>query len=68
VTIRKRVVHDESMRPVAVIVDYDDWLEIERLLDQRERTEAVDLSRHAGSVNLSEEPLAYQKRVRAEWD
>lgn len=31
--VRKRIVTDESQRPVAVQIDYADWLKIERQLD-----------------------------------
>lgn len=30
--IRKKIVTDENARPVAVQIDYEDWLEIERAL------------------------------------
>ncbi len=31
-SIRKKIVTDEDLRPVAAQIDYEDWLEIERLL------------------------------------
>ena len=31
--IHKKIVTDEDHRPVAVQIDYDDWLRIERALD-----------------------------------
>ncbi|WP_157621312.1 hypothetical protein [Salisaeta longa] len=31
--VRKRIVMDEAQRPVAVQIDYGDWMEIERQLD-----------------------------------
>ncbi len=41
--IRKKIVTDEDARPVAVQIDYEDWLEIERLTEKtsRGRTEGV---------------------------
>jgi hypothetical protein len=67
-TIRKKVIIDESSRPIAVQIDYQDWLEIEQSLNlPSQRTPAMALARHAGSIALGEEPLAYQKRVRGEW-
>lgn len=65
--IRKKFVTDEEHRPVAVLVDYDDWLEIERLLDLRDEEPLVDLRRFSGTIKLSEDPLAFQRRIRAEW-
>jgi hypothetical protein len=37
-TIHKKILTDEAMRPLAVQIDYQDWLEIERRL-----TKAVQL-------------------------
>ncbi len=34
--IRKKIVTDEDSRPVAIRIDYEDWLEIEHLLKSRE--------------------------------
>ncbi len=65
---RKKIVTDENRRPIAVQIDYDDWLEIERLLGlQREQSEPVDLSRYSGVARLTEDPLNYQLRLRGEW-
>jgi hypothetical protein len=66
-TVRKKIVTDEEHRPVAVLVEYDDWLEIERLLELREDELLVDLSPFVGTLKLSEDPLAYQRRIREEW-
>jgi hypothetical protein len=64
-TIRKNIVVDEEMRPIAVQIDYCDWLEIERLLNlQSNQPRVVDLSRFAGTLTLTEEPLEYQTRMR----
>ncbi len=66
--IHKKFVLDEKQNPIAVQIDYEDWLEIERLLDlQGEERKATDLSRYSGVIQLTEEPLDYQKRVRDEW-
>ncbi len=35
-TIHKKIVMDEKSRPVAVQIDYEDWLEIEQLLETLE--------------------------------
>jgi hypothetical protein len=66
--IRKNVVFDESQRPIAVQIDYADWLEIEQSLHlATEEAKTMDPSRFAGVISLTEEPLAYQSRVRGEW-
>ncbi len=66
--IQKKIVIDTDRNPIAVQIDYEDWLEIERLLDlQGKARKATDLSRYSGVIQLTEEPLDYQKRVRDEW-
>jgi hypothetical protein len=66
--IRKTVITDAAQRRVAVQIDYNDWLRIERSLNlQDEETEIADLSRYDGVICLTEEPLAYQARIRNEW-
>ncbi len=66
--IRKKIVTDEESRPVAVQIDYADWLEIEELLRRYgEQPRTPDLSRYAGSIQLTEDPLAYQSRMRGDW-
>lgn len=66
--IRKKIVTDEDSRPVAVQIDYEDWLEIERLLDLcGGEAETTDLSRYSGIIKLAEDPLEYQERIRGEW-
>jgi len=66
--IKKKLVTDENMRPVAVQIEYADWLEIQRLLGiQTGEPKTTTLSRHSGTVTLTEDPLDYQERVRREW-
>jgi hypothetical protein len=66
--IRKKILTDKAERPVAVQIDYSDWLEIERSLKlQGEDARNTDLSAHEGVINLTEEPLGYQSRIRQEW-
>ena len=64
--IRKKVVTDESNRPIAVQIAYEDWLEIERLLKSPMRG-AEPLHEYAGTIHLGEDPLQYQTRIRGEW-
>ena len=66
--IAKRIVTDEDNRPIAVQIDYVDWLEIERRLDLESPPRKVtDLSAWQGLLKLSEDPLEYQRRIREEW-
>lgn len=59
---------DENSQPVAVQIDWADWLEIEKSLFQPGiTTGAASLSRYAGSISLTEDPLAFQERIRGEW-
>jgi hypothetical protein len=65
--IRKKLVTDEDLRPVAVQIDYDDWIEIARQLGLDGAAKDTDLAPYDGVLELSEDPLAYQERVRGEW-
>ena len=65
--IRKKIVTDEANHPIAVQIDYADWLKIERSLNLSQEEEVPDLSLYSGVISLTEEPLAYQARVRNEW-
>ncbi len=66
--IKKKILTDKAERPIAVQIDYADWLEIERSLNlQGDDSRDADLSRYQGIITLSEEPLAYQSRIRQEW-
>jgi PHD/YefM family antitoxin component YafN of YafNO toxin-antitoxin module len=66
---KKQIVTDESMRPVAVLIDYQDWQKIEELLEAYElqEKEKENLSKYAGVINLTVDPLEYQQQVRDEW-
>ncbi len=67
---KKKIVTDESMRPVAVLIDYEDWQEIEKLLaiaQLKTEEQNVDLAKYAGSIKLSIDPLEYQQQIRDEW-
>jgi hypothetical protein len=66
--IKKKILTDNAERPIAVQIDYTDWLEIERSLNlQGDDTRDTDLSSYEGIITLSEEPLGYQSRIRQEW-
>ena len=65
--IRERLVTDEDLRPVAVQIEYEDRVEIERRLGLGRAPRETDLASHRGVMALTEEPLAYQERIRGEW-
>lgn len=66
--LSKKIVTDEAMRPVAVQIPYQDWLEIERRLDIESAEEKTgNLSDHEGLLVLSEDPVDFQERIRGEW-
>jgi hypothetical protein len=66
--IKKQIVTDESMKPVAVIIDYNDWQNIEAILKSApEPVQSNDLSSFAGSIALTLDPLTYQQQSRDEW-
>ena len=66
--LKRKIVTDESMRPVAVLIDYEDWEKIEQLiLKQENQSQPSSLEHYAGVLKLAEDPVAYQKRVREEW-
>ncbi|MGB6431351.1 MAG: hypothetical protein WBF06_12265 [Candidatus Acidiferrales bacterium] len=66
--IKKRILTDKAERPVAVQIEYADWLEIERSLNLHgDDARNTNLSAHEGVIVLTEEPLGYQSRLRQEW-
>ena len=73
--IRKKIVTDEDARPVAVQIDYEDWLEIERLLEGRAAGEPEpgksryqELLEKTSRSWTGGDGLEYQIRIREEWD
>ncbi|BDA70975.1 hypothetical protein CAL7716_051410 [Calothrix sp. PCC 7716] len=57
------------MRPVAVLIDYQDWQRIEQILNayQSDQQANIDLNRYADVIKLSQDPLEYQQQSRDEW-
>ena len=67
-TIHKKVLLDEAMNPVAVQIDYADWVEIARRLEIEPKSgESTALQRFEGAISLTEDPMAFQTRMREEW-
>ena len=62
--IRKKIVVDESNRPIAVQIAYEDWLEIEHLLKPSIRG-AEPMHEYAGTIHLGEDPLQYKLEYAA---
>lgn len=75
-TIKKKIVTDENSRPVAVQIDYEDWLEIERLLEEMRKAEESETGKSRFKELLEKtrgtwkrgDGLEYQVRIRQEWD
>jgi hypothetical protein len=66
--IKKQIVTDESMRPVAVLIDYQDWQAIEKILESYQQQDtATALADYAGVIQLTVDPLDYQQQIRDEW-
>jgi hypothetical protein len=62
---KKKIVTDESMRPVAVLIDYQDWQAIEKNLAAYEQQDSTpELSDFAGTNQLTVDPLEYQQQIR----
>ena len=67
-TIHKQLVTDEEGRPVGVFIPYEEWLRIEQQLSGAASAHGVEqLRHHEGVIRLSEDPVAYQRRLRDEW-
>ncbi len=64
---KKKIVTDESMCPVAVLIDYQDWQKIEQLLEAYQSKAELNLNKYAGVIKLTEDPLQYQQKIRDEW-
>jgi len=66
--IYKQIVTDEEGRPVGVLISYEEWLRIERqLLGAASACGVEQFRHHEGVIRLSEDPVAYQRRLRDEW-
>ncbi len=65
--IKKKILTDENNEPIAVQIDYKDWLECEKILNLK-TARKVDLSEFAGSIQLKMNPLEFQKKIRDEWN
>jgi hypothetical protein len=69
--IRKHILTDENNHPVAVQIDYADWLEIEKTLAARSDDGAPakgrSLNALRGSIRFTGDAVALQRAWRSEW-
>lgn len=66
-TIRKQLVTDEEGHPVGVLIPHEKWLRIEQQLGGTSGANGIEqLRQHEGVIRLSEDPVAYQRRLRDE--
>ena len=66
--IHKQLVTDEEGHPVGVLIPYEEWLRIEQQLGGAAAVNGIEqIQRHEGVIRLSEDPVAYQRRLRDEW-
>ena len=62
--VSKRILSDEGGRPVAVQIDYSEWLQIEPIVENAEPADnSAALMACAGSVDWGEDGLEYQRRL-----
>ena len=69
-SIRKKIVTDEELHPIAVQIDYEDWLKIEKIINLKkmeEPTKQFNINKYAGVLSLTEDPLDFQSKIRGEW-
>jgi hypothetical protein len=65
--IKKQIVTNESMHPVAVLIDYQDWQAIEKILETHQQQDiASALAEYAGVIQLTVDPLDFQQQMRDE--
>lgn len=65
--IHKKIVVDENSKPLEVIISYEEWEKIERLMGTGQALTSSRLAKYVGILTLREDPLDYQKMVRNEW-
>lgn len=67
-TIHKKIVLDENNNPLEVIIRYDEWKEIEQMLEYRHKIMSrKELKKYIGILHIEEDPLSFQRRIRSEW-
>lgn len=57
-SIKKQIITDKSMHPVAVLIDYEDWRAIEKILANYQKSDVQPtLADYAGVIQLTIAPL-----------
>lgn len=55
--VNKKIVTDEAMRPVAVLIDYQDWQKIEKILEIYQlQQQEFNLNNYVGIIQLTQDP------------
>ncbi len=67
--VHKKIVLNENNKPVEVIISYEEWKEIEQILEAsgRQSMPREKLKAYAGVMHIEEDPMEYQRRMRSEW-
>ena len=65
----KRILHDENGQPVETRMNYEEFCRFEKAMEASEVLGAYERMMSAfGTVKWGEDPVAYQRRLRDEWD
>jgi hypothetical protein len=67
--VHKCIVTDEDGRPLAVQIDYADWIAIESELTASgiSMAKSTNLAKHSGVLTHRFDALEYQNSIRSEW-
>ncbi len=66
--ISKKILTDENHNPIAVLIDYQDWLVIEKQLDLGGSDRNAKINALAGSIKFPIDAMEFQHMVRDEWE
>ena len=63
-----RYLTDENHKPVAVVIEYRDWLVIERQLEVALAPKNSQINALAGRIKFPMDAMEFQNQVRDEWE
>ncbi len=66
--ISKKFLTDENQNPIAVLIDYQDWLLIEKQLELSVLDRSAKINALAGSIQFPIDAMTFQHTLREEWD
>jgi hypothetical protein len=66
--ISKKFLTDENQKPIAVLIDYQDWLLIEKQLELSVLDRSAKINALAGSIQFPIDAMKFQHTLREEWD